>query len=121
MEEENYEKAYSDESFGKKVKKYAKIAGKEVLGKALTQYETLKDDDTPKWAKTVIIGALGYFISPIDAIPDLSPIIGFTDDLGALAVAYGAVLIHIKEEHKQKAEAKLERWFGGSPKEPKDK
>ena len=50
-------------------------AGKEVIEKALILYYCLQDDDTPAWAKTTIIGALGYFISPIDAIPDLVPVV----------------------------------------------
>ena len=78
---------YSDSSFWDKVKKFALTAGKEVIEKALWLYYAAQRPETPKWAKTAIYGALAYFISPIDAIPDITPLVGFTDDLGALAAA----------------------------------
>ncbi len=98
-EEAKFEKEYSDDSFWDKVKKYAKIAGKNVLEPALKLYYALQDRDTPAWAKTVIIGALGYFISPIDAIPDITPVVGYSDDLGVLIAAVATVGAYIKKEH----------------------
>ncbi len=111
-EESKFEKEYSDESFWDKVKKYAKIAGKNVLEPALKLYYALQDRDTPTWAKTVIIGALGYFISPIDAIPDITPVIGYSDDLGVLIAAVATVGAYIKKEHAQRAKETLNQWFG---------
>jgi uncharacterized membrane protein YkvA (DUF1232 family) len=64
------------------------------------------------WAKTVIMRALAYFISPIDAIPDLVPVAGFSDDLGSLAAALGIVAVYINDDIKQKAKIKLVEWFG---------
>ena len=72
MSEENYSDKYSEESFWQKVGKFALVAGKKVIEIALTLYYCLKDPDTPKRAKATITGALGYFIWPLDAIPDLS-------------------------------------------------
>lgn len=112
MKDKHYEKEYSDESFWLKLKKYAMTAGKEVVEKALVLYEALKDEDTPTWAKGVIVAALGYFICPVDAIPDAVPLAGYADDLGALAAALAAVATHVKEEHKLSAKAKLQKWFG---------
>jgi len=106
-----YSKKYSESSFWNKIKNYARSAGKEVIEKALILYFCLKDPDTPSWAKSVIIGTLGYFILPMDAIPDLTPFIGFSDDLGALAAALGIVSFHIKKEHKEKAKEKMNEWF----------
>ncbi len=108
---DEYSKRYSESSFWNKVKKYARSAGKEVIEKALILYFCLKDPDTPSWAKSVIIGTLGYFILPADSIPDLTPLIGFSDDLGALAAALGIVGFHIKKEHKELAKAKMNDWF----------
>ena len=108
----NYSKEYSEEKFLAKVKKYALKAGSEVIEKALCMYEALRDDDTPAWAKATIIAALGYFISPIDAIPDVTPVVGFADDLGVLAAAFASVAVHIKDEHVAKAKATMARWFG---------
>jgi uncharacterized membrane protein YkvA (DUF1232 family) len=107
-----YKKEYSEESFWSKVKEFAIQAGKEVIGKALTLYYCLQDPDTPTWAKATIMGALGYFIVPADAILDFTPMIGYSDDLGALTLALAVVAAHVKKEHKEKAQEKLQIWFG---------
>lgn len=99
-------------AFGKKTKSFAKIAGKEVIEKALQLYYAMQAPATSTWAKAVIITALGYFISPIDAIPDAIPLIGFADDLGVLAAAIATVATYITDDIKAKAEAKLAEWFG---------
>ena len=111
-QETDYSKEYSDDSFWEKVRKFALKAGREVLEKALILYYCLQDPDTPARAKAVIVGALGYFIWPLDAIPDLTPVVGFVDDLGALALAIMIVAAHVKKDHKLKAEEKLQIWFG---------
>jgi uncharacterized membrane protein YkvA (DUF1232 family) len=67
----------------------------------------LKDPDTPMAAKGLIYGALGYFIMPLDAIPDITPIVGFSDDLTALATAITMVAMSIKDKHREEAEEKL--------------
>ena len=74
-------------------------------------YNPTMDKDTPVWAKTVLIGALGYFICPIDAVPDLIPVGGYADDAGAIAAALGLVAAHIKPEHRDIAKQKAEEWF----------
>ena len=103
---------YSDSGFWDKVKKFARTAGKEVIEKALWLYYAAQRPETPKWAKTAIYGALAYFISPIDAIPDITPLVGFTDDLGALAAAIAMTSAYINEDVKAKASQKLLHWFG---------
>lgn len=108
----DYSDKYNDDSFWKKAGKYALKAGKQVIEKALTLYFCLEDPNTPVWAKGVIIGVLGYFIFPIDAIPDIIPGVGYTDDLGVLSAAFITVAVHIKDEHKHKAQEKLKQWFG---------
>lgn len=102
--------SYSDEGFWDKVKKNAKKIGEAVLEPALKLYYAAQDSDTPMWAKSTIYGALGYLISPIDAIPDALPG-GFVDDYGVLAVAAGAVAAHIKPEHAERAKQVLKTWF----------
>ena len=62
--------------------------------------------------KATILGALGYLISPIDAIPDFIPVAGFSDDLGVLAAAIAAIGFYIDDEVKNKADEKLAEWFG---------
>lgn len=106
-----YGEKYSENSFWDKVKKYAKVAGESVLSPALKMYYALLDSDTPMLAKTTIVGGLGYFISPIDAIPDITPVVGYSDDLGVLLSALAVVSTSIKDEHVQKAKEILKRWF----------
>lgn len=109
---QNYEKEFSEEGFWEKVKNYAKKAGKEVIETALKLYYAAQDEDTPTWATAIIYGALGYFILPIDVIPDIAPVVGYTDDLGVLLAAVASVAVHIKDEHAEKARKQIEVWFG---------
>lgn len=113
MSEANgFSKEFSDDGFWNKVVKYAKTAGQEVIEKALWLYYAAQNPQTPTWAKTTIYGALGYFILPIDAIPDMLPGVGYTDDLGVIAAAITAVSMYITDEVKQQAAQKLRDWFG---------
>jgi uncharacterized membrane protein YkvA (DUF1232 family) len=60
-------------------------------------------------------GALGYFIFPLDAVPDLAPLIGYTDDLTVMAAALATVAFYITPEVKAQAHEKLDHWFGSTP------
>jgi len=108
---DDYSMSYDEGSFWEKIKNFAKKAGKEVIEKALILFYTLQDPETPLWAKTVIVGALGYFISPIDAIPDVIPVIGYADDLAVLVGALATVATCITPEHRSKAQNKVSEWF----------
>lgn len=98
---------FKEERFWKKFKRKAKRAGRKVIRTVLVLYYCLIDKDTPTWAQGVITGALGYFILPVDAIPDIIPTTGYSDDLVALAAAASAVALHIKPKHKERADEKL--------------
>lgn len=111
MSEKNYATEFTEKSFWQKLADGAKAAGREIIEKALTMYYAAMDKDTPVWAKTVLIGALGYFICPIDAIPDAIPFAGYTDDAGAIAAALSIVAVHIKLDHKDLAKNKADEWF----------
>ncbi len=104
---------YSEDGFWEKLKNFAVKAGSEIVEKALWLYYAAQDPATPAWAKTVIYGALGYFILPLDAIPDMLPGAGFSDDLGALAAAVATVAAYINDDVKAKAAKKMKDWFGG--------
>ena len=114
MAEENhsYEKQYSDKGFWGKVVAFARIAGKEVIEKALWLYYAAQQPQTPAWAKATMYSALGYFILPLDAIPDFIPAAGFTDDLGVLIAAVATVALYVTDDVKALAAQKLESWFG---------
>jgi uncharacterized membrane protein YkvA (DUF1232 family) len=108
---DRFKKNYNNNSFWNKVVKNALKAGKKVIYIALKAYYALNDEDTPAWAKGVIMGALGYFICPIDLIPDFTPAIGYVDDMGVLLSAIASVALHVKESHKIKAKEQLKTWF----------
>ncbi|MEY4752744.1 MAG: hypothetical protein RJA44_419, partial [Pseudomonadota bacterium] len=103
---------YDDASFWAKVSNFAKVAGREVIEKALWLYYAAQRPETPPWAKVAIYGALGYFIMPIDAIPDLAPVVGYSDDLTVLGGALVTCAACINDEVKVRARAKLRDWFG---------
>jgi uncharacterized membrane protein YkvA (DUF1232 family) len=111
-EQHGFENEYSDKRFWNKVIAYAKTAGKEVIEKALWLYYATQNPTTPAWARSVIYGALGYFIFPLDAIPDITPLVGYADDLGVLVAAVATVALFITEEVKEKTARKLKDWFG---------
>ncbi len=102
---------YSDEKFWKKVKRWAKRAGKAVIKHALVLYYCAKDEDTPEWVKVLIWSGLAYFIWPIDAFPDMLPG-GFLDDLGVLLLLITQIPQYIKPEHYQQACERMKEWFG---------
>jgi uncharacterized membrane protein YkvA (DUF1232 family) len=111
-ESEQYQQAYSENSFWEKVKRFSLAAGREVVEKALILYYTLREPDVPAWAKTTITVALGYFIFPADAIPDFTPAVGYADDLGVLVAALATVAIHVTPEAKRRASETLQTLFG---------
>lgn len=111
---------YSARGFWKKLRKYASRAGRKTLETALTLFYCLQDPDTPRWAKSVIIGALGYLILPMDLIPDFIPVVGLTDDLGALVAALGTVAAYIKDTHKMRASIQVARLLGASETSPEE-
>ena len=78
----------------------------------LVLFYELSDPGVSLVEKSVIIGALGYFILPLDLIPDAIPVAGYADDLAALKAAYDYVSSHISPSVECKAQAKLRQWFG---------
>lgn len=107
-----YAEAYSEQGLWDKLSQFAKKAGHEVVEKALLLFYALQEERTPTWAKATIMGALGYFIAPLDAVIDLTPGIGYTDDLGVLALAVTVVAAYINDNVRRKTAVKMERWFG---------
>lgn len=110
--DDQFQGSFDDKAFWKKARRYARVAGYELMEKALWLYYATQASGTPAWAKSVIYGALAYFVLPIDAIPDLLPVAGFTDDLGALAAALISVAPYIDDDVKRRTEATLRSWFG---------
>lgn len=113
-EAEDYQGHYSDSGFWQKLKDYAKVAGVELVERALLLYYAAQQESVPAWAKATIFAALGYFITPLDAIVDLTPVVGYSDDLGVLALAVATVAAHINDTVREQAKQKMAQWFGGS-------
>ena len=109
---QKYEKHYDDNAFWAKLQKFARKAGIKVSYAALLLYYVLKSPETSGKDRAKIIGALGYFILPIDLIPDFIPVAGYTDDLAALVWGIYCVIKSITPDVKAQAAAKLHEWFG---------
>lgn len=109
---EKYQEHYSEPKFAGKLAKVAKSAGRKMVYAALLLYYVLKSPSVKKGDKTTIVGALGYFILPLDILPDFIPMVGFSDDLSAILLALHAVWKNITPEIKAMAAAKASELFG---------
>ena len=79
----------------------------------LAAYYCAFDKETPRRVQAALLGAIAYFILPFDFIPDMLPVLGFTDDAAVLATAIRLVANHITPEHREAARASLKRGIGG--------
>ena len=85
---------YGDAPFREKLRTAARHAGSAVVERALALGYVAVSEETPAWARESARAALGYFIAPLDAVPDAAPA-GFCDDLAVLAAALGAVAAYV--------------------------
>jgi uncharacterized membrane protein YkvA (DUF1232 family) len=107
----SYANKFSQSEFAEKISRIAKRAGAKLVYAALILYYTLQSDKVSKSDKDIIIGALGYMISPLDVIPDAIPIAGLTDDLAVLLFVLKKVWTGIDPEIVEQAREKLSKWF----------
>ncbi|AGH95375.1 YkvA family protein [Pseudobdellovibrio exovorus] len=98
---------YSKPRLWHKLQKQASKIGSGMAMTILKLYYTARDPRTPKWARIRIYGALGYFILPIDAIPDFIPLTGYSDDAALLTLAVATLAFYISDESKKKAADKI--------------
>lgn len=106
-----YKDSYTSSGFIDKISHIAKRAGAKLVYAALVLYYTLQSDAVPLKDKAIIIGALGYLISPLDVIPDAIPIAGLGDDLAVLLYVVKRVWGEVPEDIRDKAHGKLSKWF----------
>ena len=112
-EVQKYGTYYSDNRFWKKVERVAKKVGATVLLPVFTLYYMLQDDKVSLQHKAYIVGALGYFILPIDLIPDgILPVIGFTDEIAVMTLVLKLVKDSITPEIKARANARVSEIIG---------
>ena len=107
----NYANKFSKKDFVEKIARIAKSAGAKLVYAALILYYTLQSDKVNATNKAMIIGALGYLISPLDVVPDAIPIAGLADDLGVLVFVLKKVWTDIDPDIQTKARERLSKWF----------
>lgn len=108
---QKYKDKFSQQNFIEKIQRIAKRAGAKLVYIALILYYLMQSDKVSLKDKAIILGALGYLISPIDVVPDAIPIAGLADDLAVLLYALGKVWSQVDDNLKDKAKQKLSKWF----------
>ncbi len=106
-----YKDKFSKAGFVDKIASIAKRAGAKLVYAALVLYYTLESDQVSVKDKAMIIGALGYLISPLDVVPDAIPIAGLSDDLAVLIYVLKRVWVDVSDDVKKKAQSKMAQWF----------
>jgi uncharacterized membrane protein YkvA (DUF1232 family) len=101
------EQAYVRRGFWAKLRRFA--AGLPFAEDLLAAYYCAFDRDTPRHVQAALVGALAYFVLPFDVIPDMMPVLGFTDDAAVLATALKLVASHMRPEHRDAARQALAR------------
>lgn len=104
--------SYSEGGLFDKITGSVKKAGLALIYKALQLFYVAKNPNVPMKIRAAIIAPLGYFISPIDFIPDLMPFVGYTDDAAVIATAMVIAQAYVDEEVKRSAKEKIRSLFG---------
>ncbi len=112
IEVEDYVDNYSEEGLWSKIRHNVTAIGIGLIYKALQLYYVAQSPNCPTRVKMGIYGALGYLISPFDFIPDLTPIVGYTDDAAAIGVALLLAQMYINDDIKNQARSKIRDIFG---------
>ena len=101
------EKAYVRRGFWAKLRRFA--SSLPFAEDLLAAYYCAFDRATPRHVQVALVGALAYFVLPFDVIPDMLPVIGFTDDAAVLATALKLVAAHMRPEHREAARRAIAR------------
>ena len=109
---EKFKNAYNENSFVKKMRDFSVKAGAKIVYTVYKLFYALKSDAVPLKDKIIAMAALGYFISPIDLIPDIFSSIGLIDDAAILAWALGRIDQYITPDIDEKAREKVFKLFG---------
>lgn len=111
---DKYSKDYSEAGLFSKITGNIKKAGLGLIYKALQLFYVAQNPNVPMKIRAAIIAPLGYFISPIDLMPDITPFVGFTDDAAVIAGAMLIAQFYINDEVRQKAKDTIRKLFGDS-------
>lgn len=77
------------------------------IEEVVAAYYAMLDPATPTRSRLILIGALAYFVAPLDFVPDIVLGLGFLDDASILMAAIAAVRSSIKDEHREAARRAL--------------
>lgn len=111
-EVEKYGSSYSEDGLWGKISGNMKKVGVNLIYDVLQLFYVAKDPNVPMKIRAAMVAPLGYFISPVDLIPDLVPIAGYSDDAAVIAMAIGIAHFYITDEIRRKAQEKLAAFFG---------
>ena len=98
-------KNFNDQGFLRKLARYALRLGRPVVEQLYALYFMLRAEETPMRSKMVIVGALLYFVSPLDLVPDILGPLGFSDDLAVIAMVFKQVKAYLTDDIRSKAAA----------------
>ena len=98
-------KNFNDQGFLRKLARYALRLGRPVVEQLYALYFMLRAEATPMRSKMVIVGALLYFVSPLDLVPDILGPLGFSDDLAVIAMVFKQVKAYLTDDIRSKAAA----------------
>jgi uncharacterized membrane protein YkvA (DUF1232 family) len=104
------DQAKVERKFWDKLRKY--IRRVPFVDDLIAAYYCAFDPATPLHVKAVLLGALAYFIMPVDVVPDVLTWIGFTDDAAVLYAALRTIAPHIQDRHRQQARVAIDRLAG---------
>jgi uncharacterized membrane protein YkvA (DUF1232 family) len=107
-----YEKYFSESELLQKIGKFGKSIGATVLYPVFLLFNLLKSGDINMKEKAMIIGTLGYFILPLDLLPDALVGVGYADDVAALTAAVTALASCITEDIQNESKSQLRKVFG---------
>ena len=108
---DRYRRFFSERNFWSIIGRFAQRLGIKTVYSALLMYYAYRRKDTPFWAKNIVIGVLGYLLAPLDFLPDLTPLVGFTDDIGMLSFGLVTIAAYINQDVREQARTRLAKWF----------
>lgn len=106
-----YTNDFSDGKFWSKMKEVAKKIGLKATSYALILYYVLQKKEVPLADKMLITGCLGYFILPLDLVPDIIPAMGYSDDVVGMLFAIKRCMNYVDNEIKENVSNRLVSWF----------
>jgi len=91
----------------KYIQKHLARMSTQLIYAVLLLYYAYQEPDTPRWAKSTVVGSFTYLLSPFDSIPDLTPFIGFSDDLSVIMFSLVAIACYITKDVRSQAQSRL--------------